>query len=127
MFSIRIRKARDSFALDVAIEAPTRGVLALFGRSGCGKTTLVNVIAGLLDADEARIVIDDVVLEALLDALTADTEGRGQAVRVFPISYGEGADLATLRRIAEASQAAVYDSSDPRSISKVFVAVVSNF
>ena len=43
------------------------------------------------------------------------------------IPYGEGADLATLRRIAEASQAAVYDSSDPRSISKVFVAVVSNF
>ena len=32
-----------------------------------------------------------------------------------------------LTRIAEASQAAVYDSSDPRSITKVFVAVVSNF
>ena len=48
-------------------------------------------------------------------------------MRVFPIAYGDDADLATLRRIAEASQAAVYDSSDPRSINKVFVAVVSNF
>ncbi len=48
-------------------------------------------------------------------------------MRVFPISYGENADLPTLRRIAEASQAALYDSSDPRSINKVFVAVVSNF
>ena len=60
----------------------------------------------------------------------AHGEAEGQQsrpVRVFPISYGEGADLATLRRIAEASQAAVYDSSDPRSITKVFVAVVSNF
>lgn len=37
-----------------------------------------------------------------------------------------GTDLTTLRRIAEASQAAVYDSSDPRRITKVFVAVVSN-
>ena len=46
-------------------------------------------------------------------------------MRVFPISYGEDADLATLRRIAEASQAAVYDSSDPRSINKVFIAVSS--
>ena len=67
-------------------------------------------------------------LDELLQRLSAESEGRqGQAVRVFPISYGEGADLATLRRIAEASQAAVYDSSDPRSIAKVFVAVVSNF
>ena len=29
--------------------------------------------------------------------------------------------------IAESSQAALYDSSDPRSINKVFVAVVTNF
>ena len=48
-------------------------------------------------------------------------------MRVFPISYGEDADLPTLRRMAEASQAALYNSSDPRSINKVFVAVVSNF
>ena len=67
-------------------------------------------------------------LQYLLDSLTSDSEGQqGQAVRVFPISYGEDADLATLRRIAEASQAAVYDSSDPRSINKILVAVISNF
>ena len=36
--------------------------MALFGRSGCGKTTLINIIAGLLDADEARIQLDDLVL-----------------------------------------------------------------
>jgi hypothetical protein len=33
----------------------------------------------------------------------------------------------TLRQIAEATSAAVYDSSDPTSIGKVFTAVVSNF
>jgi Ca-activated chloride channel homolog len=48
-------------------------------------------------------------------------------VRVFPIAYGEDADLGTLTRIAQASRAAVYDASDPTTISKVFVSVISNF
>lgn len=67
-------------------------------------------------------------LEGLLDQLTAGSEGQqSQPVRVFPIAYGADADLATLRRIAEATNAAVYDASDPASISKVFDAVISNF
>ena len=48
-------------------------------------------------------------------------------VRVFPIAYGQDADLGTLTRIAQASRAAVYDASDPATISKVFVSVISNF
>jgi Ca-activated chloride channel homolog len=67
-------------------------------------------------------------LDALLSALSAGSEGQAsRPVRVFPIAYGADADLGELGRIAEASSAAVYDSSDPRSITKVFVAVVSNF
>ena len=63
MFSIRAIKRRDGFTLDVAIEVSTPGVVGLFGRSGCGKTTLVNIVAGLLRADEAHVEIDGVVLE----------------------------------------------------------------
>jgi Ca-activated chloride channel homolog len=48
-------------------------------------------------------------------------------VRVFPIAYGQDADLPTLKRIAEATNATVYDAADPKSINKVFLAVVSNF
>lgn len=48
-------------------------------------------------------------------------------VRVFPIAYGADADLDTLTQIAEASRAAVYDASDPLTIDKVFVSVISNF
>ena len=48
-------------------------------------------------------------------------------MRVFPIAYGADADLNTLTRIAQASRAAVYDASDPTTISKVFVSVISNF
>ncbi len=48
-------------------------------------------------------------------------------MRVFTIGYGADADLATLRAIAEASNAALYNATDPTTIDKVFTAVVSNF
>jgi len=38
------------------------GVAALFGRSGAGKTSIVNCIAGLLKPARGRIVLDDTVL-----------------------------------------------------------------
>jgi Ca-activated chloride channel family protein len=61
-------------------------------------------------------------LQGLLDQLDSELN-----VRVFPIAYGADADLETLTEIAEASRAAVYDASDPTSIDKVFVSVISNF
>ncbi len=90
----------------------------------------INAVVLLSDGvnDDGEPDDDRDQLNQLLQRLTASSEGQQrQQVRVFPISYGDGADVATLRRIAEASQAALYDSSDPRSITKVFVAVVSNF
>jgi Ca-activated chloride channel family protein len=56
-----------------------------------------------------------------------DVEDSSQAVRVFPIAYGEDADLGELTKIADASRAAAYDASDPASIDKVLTAVLSNF
>ncbi|HEY3096486.1 MAG TPA: extracellular solute-binding protein [Acidimicrobiia bacterium] len=67
-------------------------------------------------------------LDGLLRGLRARNEGQvANPVRVFPIAYGRDADLATLKRIAEATNATVYDAADPKSINKVFLAVVSNF
>jgi molybdate transport system ATP-binding protein len=99
MFSIRAKKHRDGFTLDVDIEVAAPGVVALFGRSGCGKTTLVNIIAGLLRADEAHVEIDGVVLEGAGKYLSTEQRRIGyvfQDARLFPhldvlsnLRYGE--------------------------------------
>ena len=67
-------------------------------------------------------------LPKLLTSLRASSEGQSsQPVRIFTIGYGRDADLGTLKRMAEATNAAAYDASDPTSIEQVFTAVVSNF
>jgi molybdate transport system ATP-binding protein len=63
MLKVSVLKRRDGFTLEANFEVPTPGVVALFGRSGCGKTTTINIIAGLLRADEARIELDQTLLE----------------------------------------------------------------
>ncbi|HSH61142.1 MAG TPA: substrate-binding and VWA domain-containing protein [Acidimicrobiales bacterium] len=67
-------------------------------------------------------------LEGTLRDLRTGTEGVSTTpVRLFTIAYGSGADLGVLRRLAEATNAAAYDASDPSTIGNVFTAVVSNF
>lgn len=62
MLSVALRKHRDGFTLDVAFDAPTPGVVALFGRSGCGKSTTIDLMAGLLAPDEGHAKLDDSTL-----------------------------------------------------------------
>ena len=59
--SVTLTHRLPGFALDVAFTAPD-GITALFGRSGSGKTTIVNAIAGLLRPDSGRITVGDGVL-----------------------------------------------------------------
>ena len=67
-------------------------------------------------------------LEGTLRELRAGSEGLSTTpVRLFTIAYGSGADVGVLKRMAEATNAAAYDASDPATIRKVFTAVVSNF
>ncbi|MEO0938652.1 MAG: molybdenum ABC transporter ATP-binding protein [Pseudomonadota bacterium] len=61
---VEIRHRQGDFTLDVAFHAP-RGVTALFGRSGAGKSTVLNVVSGLLQPDQARITLDGAALERL--------------------------------------------------------------
>ncbi|MFA8441320.1 molybdenum ABC transporter ATP-binding protein [Yoonia sp.] len=61
MISVDIKKRLSDFLLDVQFEAPM-GVTAIFGRSGSGKTSVVNAVAGLLRPDAGRIAVGDALL-----------------------------------------------------------------
>ena len=55
--SVSVRKKlQRGFALSAEFTSAGR-VTALFGRSGAGKTTLVNLIAGLLTPSEGSVMI----------------------------------------------------------------------
>ena len=45
------------FSLDVDLDLPGRGVTALFGQSGCGKTTLLRCMAGL-ERGAGRLIVN---------------------------------------------------------------------
>ncbi len=59
--SFSARHRLGSFTLDAAFTAD-KGVTALFGRSGSGKTSVMRIIAGLTKPDEGRIELDGAVL-----------------------------------------------------------------
>ena len=51
----------------------------------------------------------------------------GRPVRLFTIGYGADADVNVLKQMAESTNGGFYNASDPKTINKVFTAVVSNF
>jgi molybdate transport system ATP-binding protein len=59
--AVDVRHRLGDFALDVRFESEGR-LTALFGRSGSGKTSIVNLVAGLMRPDEGRIAVDGAVL-----------------------------------------------------------------
>jgi molybdate transport system ATP-binding protein len=61
MLSVDVEKRIGDFSLAARFET-AGGTTALFGPSGAGKTTLVNMIAGLVVPDRGRIALDDSVL-----------------------------------------------------------------
>jgi molybdate transport system ATP-binding protein len=58
---VEVERKLGSFHLQASFVADV-GVTALFGRSGTGKTSLVNVIAGLLKPDRGRVEVGGRVL-----------------------------------------------------------------
>jgi len=61
MLSVELEKRLGDFVLHAAFETES-GATALFGPSGAGKTSVINMIAGLLKPDRGRIVLNGDVL-----------------------------------------------------------------
>jgi molybdate transport system ATP-binding protein len=61
MLEVDIEHRLGAFELDVHFRSG-RGLTALFGRSGAGKTSIINSIAGLVRPERGRVVIDGSVL-----------------------------------------------------------------
>ena len=59
--AIDVRHRLGSFQLDSRFETGS-GLVALFGRSGSGKTSIVNIIAGLIRPNDGSVAVNDAVL-----------------------------------------------------------------
>ncbi|KTR07420.1 molybdenum ABC transporter ATP-binding protein [Aureimonas ureilytica] len=85
---VSVRQRLGAFQLDIAFRAEG-GLTALFGRSGSGKTSLVNLVSGLTRPDEGRIAMGDRVLADTKTGLFVPAHRRRigyvfQDARLFP-------------------------------------------
>ena len=88
MLSVTVEKQLGELALDVSFTS-AGGVTALFGMSGAGKTSVINMIAGLIDPARGRIALDDTVLFDAAAGINVPAWRRGVGVvfqesRLFP-------------------------------------------
>ena len=89
MLNVSLGKHRDGFRLRVDFEAPTPGIVALFGRSGCGKSTTIDLIAGLLKPDAGHVRLDGTTLVDTAAGVSISAQHRRigyvfQDARLFP-------------------------------------------
>ncbi len=88
MLRVDIRKQLGDFSVEVDFTTEGR-VTGLFGPSGTGKTSIINMIAGLLTPDSGSIILDDTVLDDLATGVHVPAHRRRigyvfQDARLFP-------------------------------------------
>jgi len=85
---VAIARRSGDFVLDAAFTT-AGGVTALFGASGAGKTTIAQVVAGILRPDAGRVVLGGETLVDRARGIDVPIEARGvgyvfQDARLFP-------------------------------------------
>lgn len=110
MIDVALRSSRGDFSLDVAFTGSS-GVTALFGSSGCGKTTVIRLVAGLDRPDAGHVIVGDHVLLDRARRIDVPTHRRRiglvfQDAQLFPhlsvatnLGYGRFFTRSGLRRI----------------------------
>ncbi|MCK9442074.1 MAG: ABC transporter ATP-binding protein [Methanothrix sp.] len=89
MLTIDIRKRLRDYDLEVKMDVARGEILMLVGDNGCGKTTLLNLVAGLQNPDTGRIALDGRVLydSALKTNIPPESRNIGyvfQSYALFP-------------------------------------------
>ncbi|ROV58320.1 molybdenum ABC transporter ATP-binding protein ModC [Vibrio ponticus] len=87
--AIAFKQTLGDTEFDINVELPSRGITAIFGRSGAGKTSLINAVAGLTQPDSGHIEINDHVLFSDKQGINVPTRDRRvgyvfQESRLFP-------------------------------------------
>ncbi len=98
--------------------------LAIMGATGCGKSTLVNLIPRFYDATEGQVLVDGVdVKQYKLEALRDKIAVALQKSEIFHMSIGENlswgnpkADKGMLEHAAETAQAMEFIQSKPEGM-----------
>jgi molybdate transport system ATP-binding protein len=107
MIEIDVEKRLGAFTLAARFATPAEGITALYGRSGTGKTTLVNMLAGLVRPDRGRIAVAGEVLFSSDKGIDLPPERRRlgyvfQEGRLFPHYSVRGNLTYGRRRVAGA-------------------------
>lgn len=89
MLELDFEQQLGDLHLQVNTQLPTEGITAVFGLSGAGKTSLINVIAGLIRPQKGRIALNDHVLVDIGKGICLPSEQRRigyvfQDARLFP-------------------------------------------
>ncbi len=89
MLRIHVKKQQGSFTVDASFQVQSAGVTALFGPSGAGKTSIINMVAGLSQPDEGSIVVNGRAVFDSKKKIDLPPEKRGfgcvfQDGRIFP-------------------------------------------
>ena len=97
---LRLKHSFGGFSLDLSLEAG-KGITALFGHSGAGKSTIVNTVAGLLRPDEGLLEVDGATLMDTSRGIHMPPHKRRfgtvfQDARLFPhLSVAQNLDFGT--------------------------------
>jgi len=59
MIDLHVVRKQGQFTIQAEFHRPANGVTALFGPSGAGKTSIVNMVAGLSQPDDGHIIINE--------------------------------------------------------------------
>ncbi|MFC0308558.1 molybdenum ABC transporter ATP-binding protein [Gallibacterium trehalosifermentans] len=89
MLNLYVKKKFSSLTVELDLQIPKQGITMIFGRSGAGKSSLLNMVSGLTTPDQGRVILQDRLLVDTAQQINLPVEKRQigyvfQEARLFP-------------------------------------------